>query len=136
MNEFTKKEKRINHQESIRRTTKITITNLNKLDEEFKYHIDESYREAAKTGKINPEKIAELYKQAEIIEQARNNLESVDRVSISTERNTPLSDVEKNKIYHYYSTGDYKQEELADIFGTNQSTVSRIISSKNGKNKK
>lgn len=135
MSEFTKKEKRINHQENIRRTTKITITNLNKLDEEFKYHIDESYRKAAKTGEINPEKIAELYKQAKIIEQARNNLESVDRVSISTERNTPLSDVEKNKIYHYYSTGDYKQEELADIFGTNQSTVSRIISSKNRKNK-
>ncbi len=135
MSEFTKKEKRINHQENIRRTTKITITNLNKLDEEFKCHIDESYRKAAKTGEINPEKIAELYKQAKIIEQARNNLESVDRVSISTERNTPLSDVEKNKIYHYYSTGDYKQEELADIFGTNQSTVSRIISSKNRKNK-
>ena len=84
---------------------------------------------------INPKKISELYEQAKIIEQARNNLESVARVSISTERNTPLSDVEKNKIYHYYSTGDYKQEELADIFGTNQSTVSRIISSKNGKNK-
>ena len=38
-----------------------------------------------------------------------------------------LNKTDKEKIKNYYNTGDFTQKELADIFGTTQPTVSRIV---------
>ena len=133
MSEFIKKENKINHQENLRRKTKISLNLVNQMEEDLKQHIDDTYKEAARTKKYNPEVINNLFEQAQYIEEAKKNLGIFDENINSIQRKTFLTNEEKDKIYHYYSTGDYKQEELADIFGTNQSTISRIISSKNGK---
>jgi hypothetical protein len=39
-----------------------------------------------------------------------------------------LTDVEIANIKRLSATGKYRQDDLADIFGVNQSTISRIVS--------
>lgn len=39
-----------------------------------------------------------------------------------------LTEAEKRQIYHYYKTGNYKQDALAEMFKVAQSTVSEICS--------
>ena len=41
-----------------------------------------------------------------------------------------LSEEDRNKIYHYYKTGDFTQVELSNIYNTNQPMISRIITEK------
>jgi len=44
-----------------------------------------------------------------------------------------LSEIDREKVYHYYKTGDFTQVELSKIFNTNQPMISRIINEKDKK---
>jgi hypothetical protein len=56
---------------------------------------------------------------AEKLEKVNDNLEKFEKPTLTSE--------DKEKIYHYYKTGDFKQAELARSFSTSQTNISRII---------
>lgn len=62
---------------------------------------------------------------AEKLEKVNNNLEKFEKHTLTPE--------DKEKIYHYYKTGDFKQSELARSFSTSQTNISRIINEKDKK---
>ena len=74
MSEFIKKENKINHQENLRRKTKISLNLVNQMEEDLKQHINDTYKEAARTKKYNPEVTNNLFEQAQYIEEAKKNL--------------------------------------------------------------
>ena len=59
---------------------------------------------------------------AEKLEKVNDNLEKFEKTALTSE--------DKEKIYHYYKTGDFKQAELAKSFSTSQANISRIINEK------
>ncbi|RRD38788.1 hypothetical protein EII29_09695 [Leptotrichia sp. OH3620_COT-345] len=62
---------------------------------------------------------------AEKLEKVNDNLEKFEKPTLTSE--------DKEKIYHYYKTGDFKQSELAKSFSTSQTNISRIINEKEKK---
>ena len=64
-----------------------------------------------------------------------NKKQEIERISIKIKNrkdnfftlSKELSGNVKKKIKNYYSTGDFTQNELAIMFGTTQSTISKVI---------
>lgn len=64
-----------------------------------------------------------------------NKKQEIERISIKIKNrkdnlftlSKELSENDRNKIKNYYNTGDFTQNELADIFGVAQATISRIL---------
>lgn len=63
--------------------------------------------------------LKDIKETAEKLEKVNDNLEKFEKPTLTSE--------DKEKIYHYYKTGDFKQAELARSFSTSQTNISRII---------
>ena len=74
---------------------------------------------------ISAEDVKNLISKRKEVEEVSIKLTSI--VSGIQTNSGELNKTDKEKIKSYYNTGDFTQKELADIFGTTQPTVSRIV---------
>ena len=88
--------------------------------------------EKAKNEEITLEDITNTMNALKKVTTAKKEMESF----IETTKNYDdgiLSEIDREKVYHYYKTGDFTQVELSKIFNTNQPMISRIINEKDKK---
>ena len=114
------KEKAIN----IRKNAILNQIRINELNSEYDKMIKEILIKAI-DGKVSENDIKNMI----------NKKQEIERISIKIKNrkddlfifSKELSENVKNKIKNYYNTGDFTQNELATMFGTTQSTISKII---------
>ena len=114
------KEKAIN----IRKNAILNQIRINELNSEYDKMIKEILIKAI-DGKVSENDIKNII----------NKKQEIERISIKIKNrkddlfifSKELSENVKNKIKNYYNTGDFTQNELATMFGTTQSTISKII---------
>lgn len=113
--------------------TIVSIDRLSKDYEELAYDL---------IGQCVDEKISqqELNKQLNQLNEIKKLKEQAEKISIehseNKEEEKTLNNKTKQKIYYYYKTGDYKQEQLAEIYNTTQPTISRVCKKIEKENKK
>ncbi|MFZ8019046.1 MULTISPECIES: hypothetical protein [Fusobacterium] len=114
------KEKAIN----IRKNSILNQIRINELNSDYDKMIKEILIKAV-DGKVLENDIKNMI----------NKKQEIERISIKIKNrkddlfifSKELSENVKNKIKNYYNTGDFTQNELATMFGTTQSTISKII---------
>ena len=97
---------------------------INELNSDYDEMIKEILIKAI-DGKVSEDDIRNLINKKQEIEDI--SIKIKDRKEDVFTSFKELTENEKNKIKNYYSTGDFTQNELANIFGTTQSTISKII---------
>lgn len=128
------KEVKTSRQETIKnsvRKGKIIGSSLKNLENNYRNMQDELF-EKAKNKEITLEDITNTMNALKKVTTAKKEMESF----IETTKNYDdgiLSEIDREKVYHYYKTGDFTQVELSKIFNTNQPMISRIINEKDKK---
>ena len=113
------------------RKGKIIGSSLKNLENNYRNMQDELF-EKAKNKEITLEDITNTMNALKKVTTAKKEMESF----IETTKNYDdgiLSEIDREKVYHYYKTGDFTQVELSKIFNTNQPMISRIINEKDKK---
>jgi hypothetical protein len=132
--EIMEKEVKTSRQETIKnsvRKGKIIGSSLKNLENNYRNMQDELF-EKAKNEEITLEDITNTMNALKKVTTAKKEMESF----IETTKNYDdgiLSEIDREKVYHYYKTGDFTQVELSKIFNTNQPMISRIINEKDKK---
>ena len=132
--EIMEKEVKTSRQETIKnsvRKGKIIGSSLQNLENNYRNMQDELF-EKAKNEEITLEDITNTMNALKKVTTAKKEMESF----IETTKNYDdgiLSEIDREKVYHYYKTGDFTQVELSKIFNTNQPMISRIINEKDKK---
>lgn len=118
---------------SIREKTieKVSIAQatINNITINFDKLIKEVVMEAIE-GKIEQSKINDILAQAKSLREAQIILDDFTKVLRYGDVEKPhrrMSETDKQRIFFYYKTGEYNQEDIARVFNTTQATVSRII---------
>ena len=125
--EDLKKESRMKIESKInnmRKNVVLTQITMNKIKESYKDIIKEVLIKAINKEMSEEEVRIFINKRQEIEEIYLKAKRISERIPISSKE---LSEDDRNKIKNYYNTGDFTQNELADIFGTAQATVSRVL---------
>ena len=132
--EIMEKEVKTSRQETIKnsvRKGKIIGSSLKNLENNYRNMQDELF-EKAKNEEITLEDITNTMNALKKVTTSKKEMESF----IETTKNYDdgiLSEIDREKVYHYYKTGDFTQVELSKIFNTNQPMISRIINEKDKK---
>lgn len=132
--EIKEKEVRTSRQEIIKdsvRKGKIIGSSLKNLENDYRDMQDKLF-EKAKNEEITLEDITNTMNALKKVTAAKKEMESF----IKTTKNYDdgkLSEIDREKVYYYYKTGDFTQVELSKIFNTNQPMISRIINEKDKK---
>ena len=114
------KEKAIN----IRKNAILNQIRINELNSDYDKMIKEILIKAI-DGKVSENDIKNMINKKQEIERISIKIKNrKDDLFIFSKE--PSENV-KNKIKNYYNTGDFTQNELATMFGTTQSTISKII---------
>ena len=114
------KEKAIN----IRKNAILNQIRINELNSDYDKMIKEILIKAI-DGKVSENDIKNMINKKQEIERISIKIKNrKDDLFIFSKK--PSENV-KNKIKNYYNTGDFTQNELATMFGTTQSTISKII---------
>ena len=114
------KEKAIN----IRKNAILNQIRINELNSDYDKMIKEILIKAI-DGKVLENDIKNMINKKQEIERISIKIKNrKDDLFIFSKE--PSENV-KNKIKNYYNTGDFTQNELATMFGTTQSTISKII---------
>lgn len=132
--EMTEREIKTSKQETVKdsvRKGKIIGSSLKTLENNYRHMQDELF-EKAKNEEVTLEDITNTMNALKKVTAAKKEMESF----IETTKNYDdgrLSEIDREKVYHYYKTGDFTQVELSKIFNTNQPMISRIINEKDKK---
>ena len=92
-------------------------------------NMQEEIFEKAKNGEVTAEDVANTLNALKNVETAEREMQSFMETTKNYD-DGKLSEEDRNKIYHYYKTGDFTQVELSNIYNTNQPMISRIITEK------
>lgn len=107
----------------------IAQATINNITINFDKLIKEVVMEAIE-GKIEQSKINDILAQAKSLREAQIILDDFTKVLRYGDVEKPhrrMSETDKQRIFFYYKTGEYNQEDIARVFNTTQATVSRII---------
>lgn len=132
--EMTEREVKASKQETVKdsvRKGKIIGSSLKTLENNYRHMQDELF-EKAKNEEVTLEDITNTMNALKKVTAAKKEMESF----IETTKNYDdgrLSEIDREKVYYYYKTGDFTQVELSKIFNTNQPMISRIINEKDKK---
>ncbi len=92
------------------------------FQKEYQNLINQQFHSLPKDMSTFNEKLTELQNISSFFKTKVLELEN----SLGNENR--LNDIQKNQVYHLYSSGLYDQNYLATIFGVTQPTISKIIS--------
>lgn len=107
----------------------IAQATINNITINFDKLIKEVVMEAIE-GKIEQSKINDILAQAKSLREAQMILDDFTKVLRYGDVEKPhrrMSETDKQRIFFYYKTGEYNQEDISRVFNTTQATVSRII---------
>lgn len=118
-----------------RKTIKDDVVKKSKLIDVSIKQIKNDYEELLKevieksiTGDHSTEdvtRVLNVRKEIEVLNKSSERL--LEGIVSENSTKKRICETDKNKIYFYHKTGDFTQSEIADIFGTTQTTVSRIL---------
>jgi len=109
---------------NIRKNAILDQIRINELNSDYDKMIKEILIKAI-DGKVSENDIKNMINKKQEIERISIKIKNKkDDLFIFSKE--PSENV-KNKIKNYYNTGDFTQNELATMFGTTQSTISKII---------
>ena len=121
MEDIKKNESKIN---DMRKNIVFTQVTMNKIKENYEEIVKEIVIKAI-NREMSEEEIKNFINKRQEIEKISIKANIIrETIPISPKE---LSENDKNKIKNYYNTGDFTQNELADIFGVAQATISRIL---------
>lgn len=112
---------------SAQKKARIINTEVKQLKEEYDLLIKEIIQKSF-SSEVTPEEVSKVLSSGKIIQSMEeSSSQLIDNLNLTKSSSQRLSESEKKKLYYYNKTGDFTQAEIADIFGTTQATVSRII---------